>query len=386
MPDDGTVKCPAHPNQFTSTEKKMKIAMLAFESDTHAAALKWALESVGYSVACWAGLSWMEDRQATLSFEQGTRVVLGRHTIEPGDVVWIRRPNPPMHNPGVTEADKDFAQTEYKWHSNSVLYLLEHLPVRCINPYSASRTINNKAVQLHLASLCGLNTPASLLTNSPSAVREFLNHSSRRAICKAYFPHVWKKEGSEAVSVTETFEINTQDLPDDEVLTYAPAIYQEMVVKDADVRTVLMGTTLYSFLLRTTINALDWRQEVGQGKATLEPVPTPPQVETAVLAFAQKAGIEFGSLDFAVDRDGNWWFLEINEEGQFLWLDGFDSGARIQEKFLAFLTLPKGSTREAIEAAQSAFPSWQQFLESPEADIVYSPEENLTAPVLSVEP
>jgi glutathione synthase/RimK-type ligase-like ATP-grasp enzyme len=328
----------------------------------------------------------MEDRQATLSFEQGTRVVLGQHIIEPGDVVWIRRPNPPMHNPRVTEADRDFAQTEYKWHSHSVLYLLEHLPVRCINPYSASRVVNNKAVQLHLASLCGFNTPASLLSNSPAAVREFLNHSSRRAICKPFYPHVWKKEGGEAVSVTETFEIEAQDLPADEVLTYAPAIYQEMIVKDADVRTVLMGTTLYSFLLRTTINALDWRQEVGQGKATVEPVATPPEVETAVLAFAQKAGIEFGSLDFAVDRDGKWWFLEINEEGQFLWLDGFDSGARIQEKFLAFLTLPKGSTGEAIEAAQSAFPSWQQFLESPEAERDYSPEENLTAPVLSVEP
>ncbi len=364
----------------------MKIVILAFASDTHTAALKWALERAGYSVVCWAGLSWMEDRQATLSIEQGTRVVLGRHVIEPGDVVWIRRPNPPMHNSDVTEADRDFAQTEYKWHSRSVLYLLEHLPVRCINPYSASRVINNKAVQLHLASLCGFNTPASLLTNSPAEVREFLNHPSRRAICKSFFPHVWKKEGSEAVSVTETFEIKVEDLPTDEVLTYAPAIYQEMIVKEADVRTVLMGTTVYSFLLRTTNNVLDWRQEVGQGRATVKPVPTPPEVETAVLAFAQKAGIEFGSLDFAVDGDGKWWFLEINEEGQFLWLDGFASGAGIQEKFLAFLTLPKGSTREAIEAAQSAFHSWEQFLESPEANSVYFPEENLTAPVLSVEP
>jgi hypothetical protein len=86
-----------------------------------------------------------------------------------------------------------------------------------------------------------------------------------------------------------------------------------------------------------------------------------------------------------VDRDGKWWFLEINEEGQFLWLDDFNPEAHLQEKFLAFLTLPKGSTREAIEAAQSAFPSWQQFLQSPEMDKIY-PEENLTAPVLSVEP
>jgi glutathione synthase/RimK-type ligase-like ATP-grasp enzyme len=363
----------------------MKIVILAFAGDPHTAALKWALERAGYSVVCWAGLSWPEDRQATLSFGTETKVVLGTHTIDPGDVVWIRRPNMPVHNPDVAEADKNFAETEYKWHSHSVLYLLEHLPIRCINTYSSSRVINNKSVQLHLASLCGLNTPASVLTNSPAAVREFLQTPSRRAICKAFFPHVWKKEDSEAVAVTETFEIRANELPNDEVLTYAPAIYQEMIVKDSDVRMVLLGTTTYSFLLRTTVNALDWRQEVGQRRATVEPVPTPPEVEAAILAFAAKAGIEFGSFDFAVDKDGRWWFLEINEEGQFLWLDDFNPKIRIQEKFLAFLTLPKGSTREAIEAAQSAFHSWHEYLEATEEDSLPA-EEHARIPALSIEP
>ena len=363
----------------------MKIVILAFANDPHTAALKWALEHAGYSVVNWAGLSWTEDRQATLTLGAETKVVLGKHTIDPGDVVWIRRPNLPMPNPGVDEADKKFAESEYKWHSHSVLYLLEHLPVRCINPYSASRVINNKSVQLHLASLCGLNTPASVLTNSPAAVKEFLEAPARRAICKAFFPHVWKKEDSEAVAVTETFEIKAEELPDDEVLTYAPAIYQEMIVKNSDVRMVLLGTTTYSFLLRTDINALDWRQEVGQRRATVEPVSTPPEVEAAILAFAQKVGIEFGSFDFAVDKEGRWWFLEINEEGQFLWLDDFNPSARIQEKFLAFLTLPKGSTREAIEAAQSAFLSWHEYLQATEEDGISS-EEQVRVPVLSIEP
>lgn len=364
----------------------MKIVILAFESDPHTAAVRWALERAGHTVVSWAGLSWTEDRQATAWFDQGTRVCLGPHEIEAGDVIWIRRPNPPFPNPGVAGADREFAESEYRWHSLSVLHLLEHLPVRSINPYSASRAINNKAVQLHLASLAGLPRPASVLTNSPRAVREFMLDPSRRAICKAYLPHVWKREGSESVSVTEAFEFRTGDLPGDEILTYAPAIYQEMVVKDADVRMVLLGTTVYSFLVRTTINALDWRQELGQGRASVEPVPTPPEVEAAVLAFAGMAGIEFGSLDFAVDRDGRWWFLEINEQGQFLWLDGLAPAARIQPRFLAFLTLPRGSGRQQIEAAQREFATWQEFLDSPAAEAVRAPEETLRAPVLSVEP
>jgi glutathione synthase/RimK-type ligase-like ATP-grasp enzyme len=260
--------------------------------------------------------------------------------------VWIRRPNAPAPHPEVAAPDKTFAEEEYRWFSLSTLYLLEHLPVRCINPYSASRAINNKAVQLHLAAKNGLKIPETVMTNAPAAVRESFRDCDRGKVCKAFSPHIWKKEGSGALAVTETFEISAEALPEDEVLTYAPAIYQEKIVKVFDVRMVVLGTTVYSYSLHTPNRALDWRQEVAQGHVGLEEIATPADVETAVLEFSREAGIEFGSFDFAVDPDGAWWFLEVNEEGQFLWLDEFNPALRVQEKFLAFLTLPKGASRK----------------------------------------
>lgn len=362
----------------------MKIVIVAFANDNHTAPLKWALEQAGYIVACWGGLGWTESRQATLSFNSDARMALGPFTVDPGDVVWIRRPNPPVPNPNVAAPDKSFASEEYRWFSLSVMYLLEHLPVRCINPYSASRMINNKAVQLCLAARSGLHVPATVMTNAPLAVRDTFKDSQRK-ICKAFFPHIWKKEGSEALAVTETFEIAADALPEDEVLTYAPAIYQEMVVKAFDVRMVLLGSTAYSYSLRTPNEALDWRQEVGQGHVSIEEVATPVDVEKGVLGFSREAGIEFGSFDFAVDQDGRWWFLEVNEEGQFLWLDEFNPSIHMQEKFLAFLTLPKGASRQDIENKQDEFPSWKDYCQSSAKEDV--PEEtHLVAPILSVEP
>jgi len=363
----------------------VKIVIVALANDNHTAPLKWALEQAGYTVVCWGGVGWTEKRQATISCNGDARICLGPYSIEAGDVVWIRRPNPPMTNPQVTAADKAFADEEYRWFSLSVMYLLEQLPVRCVNPYSASRVINNKAVQLCLAARNGLRIPSTVMTNSPSAVRDVLSDSGQRKICKAFFPHIWKKEGSEALAVTETFEIAADALPDDEVLTYAPAIYQEMIEKAFDVRMVLLGETVYSFSLRTPNEALDWRQEVGQGNVAIEEIATPEEVERAVLRFAHEARIEFGSLDFAVDREGRWWFLEINEEGQFLWLDEFSPTVRMQEKFLAFLTLPQQASREEIESKQKEFLGWKDYLGSPEKEQV--PEEQyLAAPILSVEP
>ena len=51
------------------------------------------------------------------------------------------------------------------------------------------------------------------------------------------------------MAVTETFQLSKFSLPADEVLTYAPAIYQQRITKQFDVRMVLLGTAVYSFAL-----------------------------------------------------------------------------------------------------------------------------------------
>lgn len=338
----------------------MKVIILAQPNDNHTSPIKWALQQAGYRVECWPGLSWTEKQQASLLFDQKTRLTLGPFEVEPEDTVWIRRPEIPVPNPKTSEADKKFADHEYRNLYHSIAYMLETLPVRCINKYSAARLINNKAVQLHLARACGLKVPKTLLSNSPQATRSFFDSNSSRMICKAFTPHVWQRQNAGGVAITETFEITRDQLPADEVLTYAPGIYQDMVVKQFDVRTVLIGNRIYSFALHNPRKALDWRQDASKGKVEVEIIATPPEIEQGLLAFAAKAGICFGSIDFAVDMEGQWWFLEINEQGQFLWLDMSNRSARTQEKFCAFLTAPEGST-ESLEERAGLFPSFQDY-------------------------
>ncbi len=362
----------------------MTIVILAPANDNHTAPIKWGLEQAGYKVACWAGLAFDEERQASIDFEENTQQTLGTHVISPGDVVWVRRPHQAMINPRVSESDRKFAEGEYRWFYHTLMYQLETLPVHCINKYSASRFINNKSVQILLARDCGMHVPKTLFSNAPAAVRTFLAQSGRRSICKAFFPHIWKKDDSESVAVTETFEVDPEMLPSDEVLTYAPAIYQDMVAKEFDVRMVLMGSTVYSYALRNPKGALDWRQDAGQGLVQVESIATPAEVEKAVVAFGRQSGIIFGSLDFAVDKEGRWWFLEINEQGQFLWLDEFNRTPDIMEKFLAFISAPD-SSRDAIEKRQSLFPSLKNYRKHEEQEQL-PPEEIRSDAFVSTEP
>ena len=364
----------------------MKLLIIAPENDNHTAPIKWSLEQAGFNVACWTGLGWTENRQASLSLSSETHVRLGKHVIEPGDVVWVRRPAQSALNPNAAPEDKKFAAGEYRWFFHSVMYLLETLPVHCVNKYTASRFINNKSVQILIARACGMNVPETLMANSPEAVREYFQQNTSRTICKAFFPHVWQKEPRSSIAVTETFELTREMLPADEVLTYAPAIYQEMVVKQFDVRMVLLGQAVYSYALHNPKGALDWRQDAGQGLVRVEPIVTPPDVEAHVLAFASRSGIAYGSFDFAVDAQGKWWFLEVNEGGQFLWLDEFNPNVHMQEKFSAFLTSPGSSSKQSIEERQSLFPSWKEYLASPAKDEVLPEEVDSEVTFVSTEP
>ena len=338
----------------------MKVIILAKAIENHTAPIKWALEQAGYEVACWNGLSWTEQQQSSLLLHEPTGMTLGSCNIEPGDAVWIRRPDQPELNPKVMEADRKFAEQEYLAFYRCLVYTLETLPIRCINRYSAARFIDNKSVQLCLARTSGLNVPKALMSNSPREVTGFFDRNTNRSICKNFNQHVWQRQSLGGVAITETFELTREELPEDEILTYAPSIYQDMVVKQFDVRTVLMGRQVYSFALQTPDKALDWRADASVGKVEVEAIATPADVERGILAFAQKAGICFGSIDFAVDMNGQWWFLEINEQGQFLWLDQSCRTAGTQEKFCAFLTAPEGST-EPLEARAGLFPSFTEY-------------------------
>jgi hypothetical protein len=199
------------------------------------------------------------------------------------------------------------------------------------------------------------------MSNSPPAVREFFDQYPSNAICKAFTSHIWQ-QGTD-VTVTETFCLNREQLPPDEVFTYAPAIYQQRVTKQFDVRAVLMGGKIYSFALRTPDDSLDWRHQAAVRNIDVETVATPADVENGILRFAEKTGVCFGSMDFAVDPKGNWWFLEINEQGQFLWLDQLCLQANLQQKFCAFLTAPQAAA-QSLEDRQGLFPSHSEYQRS----------------------
>lgn len=58
----------------------------------------------------------------------------------------------------------------------------------------------------------------------------------------------------------------------------------------------------------------------------------------------QTFGIRFGCLDFTVDANGDYHFLEVNPSGQFLWAEYALPGTPMLDRFCDFLITEAGGT------------------------------------------
>ncbi len=57
----------------------------------------------------------------------------------------------------------------------------------------------------------------------------------------------------------------------------------------------------------------------------------------------KKLGLVFGCFDFIVTPDNEYYFLEVNEQGQFLWIEEVNPDIKILDAFVNLL-ISKGKS------------------------------------------
>ncbi|MGW2122049.1 hypothetical protein [Streptomyces sp. NPDC001758] len=169
-----------------------------------------------------------------------------------------------------------------------------------------------KPAQLALARRLGIRVPPTLVTNDPDEAREFV-----RAQGDAIFKTLrWTPYRREGVPVTGWATPVTADEIDDSVRV-TPHLFQARVHKAADVRVLIAGR--HTFAVRIDSELLDWRQDYSNLTYAVERLPD--RVDKALHACLDSLELVSGSFDLAVDREGNYWWLELNPNGQWGWLE-----------------------------------------------------------------
>lgn len=312
-------------------------------NDIHATAVEIALRRKGHEAVLWHGADFPTRQRSSLSISRESGIAweasgpaLDLHN-DPFDAVWFRRPTLPVlpEELDLHPGDRQIAQRECRAFFNALWHLVSP-DAFWVNPMASRARSNTKSVQLVEALRSGLAIPPTLCSNDPGKIRSFLREHEGEAVFKSFVPAQWKKD--RGVAMLFTSSVTEDDLPDDDILALTPGIFQRKIPKDYELRVTYIGHHAITAKLLSQekeSSRLDWKAALAQ--IPVEEATLPEEVDRCCRELMRRLGIVFGCFDFVVTPEGEHVFLEVNEMGQFLWLDQFNPNLMTLDPFCELL-------------------------------------------------
>ena len=321
----------------------MKFLIPTEPDDTHAILAKIALENKGHEVR----FMFTADQPTKLK----NSVLIDNYTYlwrstdkydsfldNDYDVVWWRRARKP-HLPKDATHPGDY---KFVARENALFYesVTNNMAPNAwwVNTKEAANRANSKLLQLKLATECGMNIPTTLCSNDPQDIRYFLlKHEEDGVVYKPLCSNFWFED--QRMKIAYTSKISFLELPNNQLLQTTPGIFQKEIKKKYELRVTCFGDYIVTAKLNSQSHAegkIDWRA-IPNGEMSIEPYILPASLENNIRKFMQKMGLVFGSLDFIVSDDHEYVFLEVNEQGQFLWIEEYNSDFKMLDIFINFL-------------------------------------------------
>jgi|694.fasta_scaffold02612_43 hypothetical protein len=234
-------------------------------------------------------------------------------TFSSAEIIWYRRPFENRPSPStVGEKLKAAELEEALWN------LMLEIPFqKWMNFPTCNWLADKKASQLTLASECGLRTPPWIITNDVNRASSFLQEHNWDCIVKPLDRGYINHNGSIYHIYTNQLDKADVDLS---LIASCPSLMQKKVNKAFDVRTVFVnGKAIFVGLYG---GALDVRRDEMKD-ISYEVIEPPTYILDGYYKLMKKNRLRFCTSDFVVDKDGSWFFLENNANGQWVWIDEF---------------------------------------------------------------
>ena len=116
--------------------------------------------------------------------------------------------------------------------------------------------------------------------------------------------------------------MSTADLANDDALAVAPVIYQRHLEKRCDIRVTIVGESIYAAVIQSQeakSAKVDWR--LADVELAHEVHVLPEKMARACRRLMKALNLNFGAVDLVLTPKDEYYFLEINPNGQWLWLE-----------------------------------------------------------------
>ncbi|MDR6515761.1 MvdC/MvdD family ATP grasp protein [Chryseobacterium camelliae] len=210
--------------------------------------------------------------------------------------------------------DEDYQRifiNEYNCLRYNLITSLEHLP--WINPYEAEKKIDgNKIYQLRTARKNQLRVPETLFSNDAEKITSFFyRHCNGKAVAKLHGVMSKSMAGEHMLS---TMIIEEGSLESIEDIAYCPMIFQPYIEKSYELRIVYVDGVFFTGKINNSENA-DWR--IANSNYSWSAYELPEHICLNLIAMMQEMGLCLGAIDMIRGKDGNYYFLEVNPQGEW---------------------------------------------------------------------
>ncbi len=235
-------------------------------------------------------------------------------------VVWYRRPTPPTPHKKVKDnASCQYVVDESENFLQNAWSSLDCRWVPAIPPMIQRAGL--KAVQLKLAGRLGFEIPPTLITNSPTDFLEFYRQHNGNIVSKVLGSSFKRCAGHTFSRCTEI--VSKRDVGYAMSVRYCPVVFQAYVPKRFELRITVVGQKVFAAEIHsqhTNRTRHDWRR-YDHYHTPLFPHQLPPDVTEQCVELVDRLGLCYGAIDMVVTPDGRYVFLEINPNGQYLWIE-----------------------------------------------------------------
>lgn len=246
------------------------------------------------------------------SIEQGDRRVSG----EVVRAAYFRRPGAPIIDAAIRDkGERTYCASEW---GGLLKTLYGRLEPRWLNAPSAIMVAEDKPRQLLAAGAAGFRIPETVVTNALEPAVQFLKGAP--AIAKPL--REARIDGAEE-TVIFTSRVEQLAARDGRALQAAPLILQREVPKRADVRVTVVGDRVFAAAIGSQAHEdteVDWRKGA-VATLTHEVLALPDAIAARCVALVRSLNLRYGAIDLVWDREDEFWFLEVNPNGQWAWIE-----------------------------------------------------------------
>jgi hypothetical protein len=302
------------------------ILIISADDDPHADQVEARLRQRGASVERFDGGDYPARAQISVRYAGGrpqrTITARGRTLdLERVRALWHRRPGVPAPEPIVHDpATRAYTIAECKKH---LVDLWASLPCAQVpGTQAVYGRAELKAMQLEVAAKLGFEVPPTLFTNDPRALLDFHRQHDGQIVSKLASAAFFASALSDYF-VRYTELSTTRDVGYARGIRHCPMIFQAYVEKRLELRVTVVGERVFAAEIHsqeTEHTRHDWRRY--DHATTPHAVHVlPPSVEDQCRALVTELGLVYGAIDLILTPDGRYVFLEINPNGQYLWIE-----------------------------------------------------------------